>query len=324
MTVVVPRLSRHLTARRDRSAGAAFAKAPRSPADREELLHEAAVYEVLGDRCPATAARVPRDVRWNPDADELEMEAVPAANLVDRVAGCGALEPAVAAEVGRAVGELHAEGADPRPDDPRSDWLQGGVGIARPTPRRLRLLSAGGIELLKALQRSDELQARLWALAPPAGDALVHGDLRWENVLVAPGTEAKVWLVDWEMGGAGERAWDVACFSAACVSAWLCSIPSVPSLGPDQLAAEAALPMDVLALGLSAFWTAYREAAQGTHAKSWVERCAQLAAVRLVYRGFESTQFDVGLEPAPVAHLQVAARILEDPVRSAHELLGMP
>ena len=27
------------------------------------------------------------------------------------------------------------------------------------------------------------------------------------------------------MGGAGERAWDAGCFAAACVSAWLCSIP---------------------------------------------------------------------------------------------------
>jgi hypothetical protein len=202
--------------------------------------------------------------------------------------------------------------------------LQGGVGIARPTPRRLRLLSAGGIELLKALQRSDELQARLSALAPPTGDALVHGDLRWENVLVAPGAEPLVWLVDWEMGGAGEPAWDAGCFAAACLSAWLCSIPSVPGLAPVQLMTEAALPMEALALGLNAFWSAYREAAPGTDTEAWGERCTQLAAVRLVYSAFECTQFDVGLQPTPIAHLQVAAHMLEDPGRAAHELLGMP
>ena len=82
--------------------------------------------------------------------------------------------------------------------------------------------------------------------------------------------------------------------------------------------------MEALALGLNAFWTAYFEASPGTHTDAWVERCTQLAAVRLVYAGFECTQFDVDLQPSPVAHLQVAAHMLEDPARAAHELLGMP
>ena len=324
MTIAAAPLSRHLTARRNSPGRPSFAKAPRSPDHREELLHEAAVYDALRDRCPATTERVPGGVRWNPETDELEMDAVPAASLADHVASREALEPAVAAALGRAVGELHGEGADPRPDDPRSDWLQGGVGIARPTPRGLSLLSAGGIELLKTLQRSNALQSRLGNLAPRAGDALVHGDLRWENVLVMPGPEPLVWLVDWEMGGAGERAWDVGCFAAACVSEWLCSIPDVPGLPPDRLAAEAALPMDALALGLNAFWTAYLEAAPGPHTDAWAERCTQLAAVRLVYAGFECTTFDAGLRPAAVAHLQVAAHVLENPARARRELLGIP
>jgi Phosphotransferase enzyme family len=210
------------------------------------------------------------------------------------------------------------------PGAPRSDWLRGGVGIARPTPGRLRMLSAGGIELLKLLQRSRGLQEGLSAIAPPAGDALVHGDLRWENLLVTPAPEPRVWLVDWEMGGAGERAWDAGCFAAACVSAWLCSIPGVPGVPPDRLAAEAALPLDALAPGLAAFWTGYRRTGPESHSEAWAGRCAQLAAVRLVYRGFECTALDVDLQPTPVAHLQVAAHVLDDPVRAAHELLGMP
>lgn len=324
MTVAVARPSRNLTSCRDTAGGRLFAKAPRTPAHREDLRNEAAVYAILRDRCPATAARVPRDAYWNPGADRLEMEAVPAANLAERVAACEALEPAVAAAIGTALGELHSECPDPGPGCPRSDWLAGGVGIARPTPARMRLLSAGGIELLKALQRSDGLQQGLRSLAPSAGDAIVHGDLRWQNVLVAPGQEPLVWLVDWEMGGTGERAWDTGCFAAACVSAWLCSIPSVPGLAPDRLAAEAALPLEALLHGLGAFWTAYRATAPTAHGDAWTERCTQLAAVRLVYMGFECTQFDVSLQPVPIAHLQVAAHMLGDPTRAGRELLGMP
>lgn len=323
-TAVQARGSRHLTARREESGGSAFAKMPRSPAHREDLLREAIVYDVVRERCPGTATRVPGHARWNPTTDQLEMEALPAGNLADCVAASGRLEPAVAAAVGNAIGELHAEGTDPVPDAPPSDWLRGGVGIARPTPQRVRLLSAGGIELMKMLQRSEGLQARLRSLTPPTSDALVHGDLRWENVLASPAPEPLVWLVDWEMGGAGERAWDVGCFAAACISAWLCSIPDVPGLGPDRLAQEATLPMDALYPGLKAFWTAYHEAAPGAHTDVWAERCAQLAAVRLVYAGFECTLADASLQPLPVAHLQVATHVLQDPARAAHELLGMP
>lgn len=323
MSIAAPPRSRHRTARRELSGGPAFAKAPRSPAHREDLLREAAVYDVLRNRCPATAARVPKGASWNPRAAELQMEVVPAGNLAEQVATCGVLEPAVAAAVGRAIGEFHAEGADLGPSAPASDWLTDGLSIAHPTPRRLRQLTAGGIALIKLLQRSRGLEARLRALAPPAGGALVHGDLRWENVLVEPGTEPAVWLVDWEMGGAGEQAWDAGCFAAACVSAWLCSIPAVPGMAPDQLAAEAGLPMDALALGLDAFWTAYRDVAPGTRTDAWAERCTQLAAVRLVYRGFECTQYDVDLDPVPVSHLQVAANMLDDPVRAAHGLLAL-
>jgi aminoglycoside phosphotransferase (APT) family kinase protein len=267
---------------------------------------------------------VPRDASWNPVADELRMEAVPAADLADHVEACGLLEPAVGAAVGRAVGELHAEDLDLGSEVPRSDWLQGGVGIARPTPKRLHTLSAGGIDLLKLLQRSDELDARLRALAPPTVESLVHGDLRWENVLVAPDAEIQVWLVDWEMGGAGETAWDAGCFAAACLSAWLCSIPSVPGVRPDRLEDEATLPWAALAPGLDAFWSAYRGIAPETHADAWTARCAQLTAVRLVYRAFECTQFDTSLGTTPVLHLQVAARILDDPVHAAGELLRIP
>ena len=98
------------------------------------------------ERCPATAARLPRNVRWNADADELEMEAVLAEDLGTLVTASSALDPVVAAEVGRAVGEFHAEAGDPGDDAPPSLWLRGGIGVDRPGTAHLRLFSAGGLE----------------------------------------------------------------------------------------------------------------------------------------------------------------------------------
>lgn len=299
-------------------------KEARSADHRAHLLHEAAVYGLVRDRCPATAGRLPGGVRWAPEVDELRMEAVPAEDLGSIVTAAGALEPAVAAAVGTAVGEFHAEAGDPGADAPPSLWLRGGIGVDRPGPQHLRLLSAGGLRLLEALQRSGALRARLADLAPPARDALVHGDLRWENLLVAPGPAPRVWLVDWEMGGAGEQAWDAACVAAAAVSAWLSSIPGIPGVPPARLAAEAAIPMEALTPGLVAFWSAYRAAVPGSRRDAWAERCAQLAAVRLVHIGFEWTDLDTGLRPVAVAHLQVAANILGDPARAGRDLLRIP
>ncbi len=153
----------------------------------------------------------------------------------------------------------------------------------------------------------------------------MHGDLRWENVLVAAEGKPRVWLVDWEMGGAGERAWDAGCFAAACISAWLCSIPSVPDVPPADLADEAEIHIDALAPASDAFWTAYREAAPAVDDDdAWAERCAQLAAVRLVHTASSARSSTPACPRRPVAHLQVAAHVLEDPVHAAHELLRMP
>ena len=113
-------------------------------------------------------------------------------------------------------------------------------------------------------------------------------------------------------------------FAAACVSAWLCSIPAVPGAASERLAAEAELPLKALAPGVVAFWTAYRDAVPRAWTAAWRTRSAQLAAVRLVHTAFEFAQFDAVLRPLPVMHLQVARNLLAGPARAAHELLWMP
>jgi len=107
-----------------------------------------------------------------------------------------------------------------------------------------------------------------------------------------------------------------------CVAVW--SIPFVPGVPLDRLAAEAAIPIETLAPGLSVFWAAYDAATPGSGLDAWAERCAQLAAVRLVHIGFESTAPSLGLPPVAVAHLQVASNVLDDPGRGGRDLLGLP
>lgn len=100
---------------------------------------------------------------------------------------------------------------------------------------------------------------------------LMHGDLRWTNVLFADGEVPHVWLVDWELSCLGDPAWDV--------GSVLADIVSSASLASGQLAtmrqfAEAVVP----------FLSAYREEAQPP-VSTWralLTRSSLNAGVRLV------------------------------------------
>ena len=151
MTVsVATSLTRHRTGHRGPPDRRSFVKTARGPSHRLDLEREAAVYDIVRNRCPATVVHLPRGVRWDAGAEELEMEAAPAEDLRARVGRAGALEPVVAAEIGRVVGEFHAEGRQAGDDAPPSLWLRAGVAYARPEPLHLRLLSAGGVKLLQS------------------------------------------------------------------------------------------------------------------------------------------------------------------------------
>jgi hypothetical protein len=87
---------------------------------------------------------------------------------------------------------------------------------------------------------------------------------------------------------------------------------------------EAAIPIEALRPGLDAFWSAYRAAVPDARGDAWAERCAQLAAVRLVHLAFEWADLDTGLRPSAIAHLQVASNLLGDPARAGSDLLRIP
>ena len=70
-------------------------------------------------------------------------------------------------------------------------------------------------------------------------------------------------LVDWEFAGAGEALWDVACFVASCLGAWLSSIPQIPAVSPERLRRRGHPAARRVRPGLAAFWTAY-EARRGS------------------------------------------------------------
>ena len=254
------------------------------------------------------------------------MEAVSTGDLAAAVTAADRLPADVGRELGRVVAALHAEGRGLGAEAPPSAWSTGGIDWHRPGLARFRLLSRGGWELLRMLQRSERLQAHLTRVGRPRhADTLIHGDLRFANLLVAPGASPpRIWLVDWEFAGLGESAWDVACLLAAGIGEWLSTIPHVPGVAPQRLVNEASLPLDRVRPGLAAFWTTYLEEARPEDTVAWTSRCIELVAAGLVHLGFEATARDERLRASAVAHLQVALNILEQPERASADLLGIP
>jgi phosphotransferase family enzyme len=310
------------------ASGMEFVKVARSADDRAELEREAGVYDLLRARCPAMARCVPRTSHWDCRTGTLALEAIAGRDLRRVILDDGILAEQNAVAVGNLLGVLHAEGARLAHDPPERATASGAIDWHRPGPARLRLLSGGGIDLLEMLQRGERLcrHLRRVAVCGPAS-TLTHGDLRWENVIVeredARGCQVR--LVDWEFAGWGEPEWDAACFISACLGAWLSTTPHVPSVRPDRLLDLAAIPLQSVRPGIRAFWSAYAHG--GALARSQPRpdllRCAELVAVRLVHLAFEATAGHEYIRAAEVAHLQVALNMLDDPLTSAFELLGI-
>jgi aminoglycoside phosphotransferase (APT) family kinase protein len=192
------------------------------------------------------------------------------------------VSPALAAALGRVLAELHAiapDGENLRRDPP---WV---LALHRPPLEALRYLSAASVELVRLLQRDGALGGALDGLREGwRCEALVHRDVKRANC-VAHGT--RVALVDWEMAGWGDPAWDAG----------------------SVLGERHATPV------AAAFWRAYVRARglSAGEAATLLQRSLMFAGARIVQTSYE--------------HAQEATALSEDVVRDigeARELLLRP
>ncbi len=98
-------------------------------------------------------------------------------------------------------------------------------------------MSAAGLELIRIVQRTEgfgELLDGLRATWVPT--ALIHGDVKWSNVLVVDaGTpQESIKLIDWESAMVGDPSWDVGSALSQYLSFWLFSIPLTGGEAPER------------------------------------------------------------------------------------------
>ncbi len=273
-----------------------------------DLATEAAVYRIA--RSSEPLARVtPACHALSADDSLIVLEAAPGTPLSETALAAGGLEPGARSAMcayGRAVARVHQVRPPPLGQPP---WL---LGALEPGWGGYGWLPVACRELLLRLAATPAIRDgfRSAAAAWRAG-VLVHGDLRWANVLVALDAEPpRVWLVDWELACRGDPAWDVA------------------SVLADLLAAAASrcleageLP-DVWAPALDFLGGYKTTAALGE--SEWTElvgRSVALAGVRLVQSLVEYGHLGAGfLAPMEPVLLPWAVTLLEAPEAIVSEL----
>ncbi len=295
------------------------------------LAREVACYR-LGQSDPSWAALaqlIPRFIDYDPSRFALIVEFVPGSEDLrecHRRLGCFPVE--IARLLGRGLGSLHfatgeilsdpdAVAAFPR----ETPWI---LSVHQSTDRETGTdgTLAGIVRQDTGWQQALDTIRQSWQ-----HDALIHGDLKWDNCIVFPGTgeSPEVRLVDWELADFGDSAWDVggvfqAYWSISVLRA-LRQIESIPAnllewIGPGI---ELELP------ALREFWAGYLATrAWDTRSKSeFVDRCVRCGAARMMQTAFEYAAAIGQVNDRALALFQVCREILRDSKRAVPWLLGL-
>lgn len=294
------------------------------------IAHEAAVLRYLCGAGHDVRRSVPQFRAYEPDDRVLIMEFI--SNAVDFRAyhmRRGRFPISLAGACGRALGALHAYNAG----GPHSlvvtlpPWV---MSIHRPSAEVFRDTSEASLELIRIVQRYPELCNRLDKLrARWCHEAVVHGDVRWDNILVfVPDGSRKTTglkIIDWEAAGLGDPCWDVASLMSSYVSFWLLSIGIQEDATVETLPDLARYPLTRMQPALRSLWLAYakRRGFDSDRNVESVIRTVEYVAARLIQTAFESAQVSSGLTGAIILHLQLSLNILARPYDAAVYLLGL-
>lgn len=217
--------------------------------------------------------------------------------------------------------------ADHRPLTFEPSWP---LAIHRPVPSVLYQSSNAILEALALIQSDSELTASLESLKQDwQALCFIHNDIRWDNVLISStgkGSKRRLSLIDWELAGMGDPAWDIAGVFNAYLSCWILSMPVTGALTPEQFIPLARYPLNSMQPTIRAFWDSYTRSVGlvplDTERLLW--RAVRFAAARLLQTTYESLQTEAQLNGNAIAMIQLSQSILQRPTEAIVQLLGIP
>lgn len=235
--------------------------------------------------------------------------------------------------IGRGLGRYHAR--------PETLWSDGGHNpvLPRQAPWILTLdpatlsplpgLGEVGQQMSQLLAQRPDILQHLFALRYEwRFDSLVHGDLKWDNLMVSgEGDEQTLHIVDWELVDIGDAAWDAGAILATYLVHYLLSM-ATPSgeKAAEEISAENQTRLRSMGPALRAFWRSYaaERGLQGVAERRYLERCLRFCGARLVLTTFEFLFNWKQVNAQALGILETGRNILLDPAKAADELLGEP
>jgi hypothetical protein len=237
----------------------------------------------------------------------------------------------VAEQLGRTFGDCHCKAITGPPSDldgiflRRTAWA---LSLHEMPPAAAPDLSGGIHQMLGMVRQFPQFEAALNKLrAEWRFDALIHGDIKWENCVLCPGADgrASLKIVDWEMVDWGDSCWDVAGIFSSYLSFWVASLPPYDSPDAGLLVGQARFPIERMQPALRSFWSTYVRCRDisGQPARDFLRQAVLYAGARNIQTAFELLQLSPQANRNTVLLLQLSMNILLDPDQATSELLGI-
>ncbi|NKK01193.1 phosphotransferase [Rhizobium leguminosarum bv. viciae] len=277
----------------------------------EMLKFLAGVHDDLSDY-------LPRQICFDEELCLLVTGLIPDGRSLQYILTQGDLGLGHAAAAGVILANLHKRSM--RHDDRSAKLPPPILALNNPHASLLGNLSPANMQLIEAIQSDHELSAGMdrlradWRLT-----SMIHGDAKWDNMVVAPGAFV---LVDWELATIGDPRWDVGTVFSSFFSAWIASTPMAFGAGGDLMMRESQLSIDKLRPTARMFWLSYKGVSELGSLNFFRDEAMAYCAGRLIQTAFEYMQDAARLTANAIYMIQMAANILRDPRRVAELLLG--
>lgn len=212
---------------------------------------------------------------------------------------------------------------------------EGAEALPRETPWVLRrVFPAGYLDgepmlawVVARIAEQPSFGAALDALANEwRDDALIHGDMKWENCMASGGdgggAAPELRVVDWELAGLGDSAWDVGSALHSYLSCWVLGLPLAAAASPRALAAANEYPVAAMHPALRAFWRGYVDGRGGVDG-GFLLKAVRFAGARLAQTAWEYGRSQAAVPAYTHLLLQLGMNVLTRPEQAARSLLGL-
>jgi thiamine kinase-like enzyme len=293
------------------------------------VTHEARVYQALSvdpDISRLCGQFLIRYVDHDDSQGALILEFLPdARNLKDHHQRVGRFSRKAGALLGEALKSFHSlpKGVTPSAEL-HKPWI---LAVHKPALSMICSASDANVHLIRIVQEDPKFLALLGALEEEwIADAFIHADMRWENCLIEFNARLmSVKLIDWELAGVGDPAWDVGSMFSSYLSCWLLHSRIAPKSTPDEILRGAQYPLESMQPAIRSFWKSYVRGMHGstTAADHFLLRAIRYAGAQLIQDAFEQLQLAPAMTGYAVCALQVSMNILSRPQEAAAALFGL-